>query len=122
MDAVGAGPRWRRDTIASTLLFVVAIGLATRSSYRDEVWNLDVVLYLSAALSWTIDDPVKRHGLVYDEARAALPPRAFEDVTATSEYRRARRPCGHLPCLHDTSAWVRPAGGHRSGWHFAALR
>jgi hypothetical protein len=85
----GRPPLSRALTIASIALYCLVIGWTARSSYRDPVWNLDAILYLSAALSWTEPDPVQRHRRVYDEVARAVPERAFAEMTTTSDYRRA---------------------------------
>jgi hypothetical protein len=85
----GRPPLSRALTIACIALYCLVIGWTARSSYRDPVWNLDAILYLSAALSWTEPDPVQRHRRVYDEVARAVPERAFAEMTTTSEYRRA---------------------------------
>ena len=69
----GRPPLSRALTIASIALYCLVIGWTARSSYRDPVWNLDAILYLSAALSWTESDPVQRHRRVYDEVARAVP-------------------------------------------------
>ena len=85
----GRPPLSRALTIASIALYCLVIVWTARSSYRDPVWNLDAILYLSAALSWTEPDPAQRHRRVYDEVARAVPERAFAEMTTTSEYRRA---------------------------------
>jgi hypothetical protein len=93
-DAAPAAPGGRPTLsrlllIAGISVYCLAVGWTARASYRDPVWNLDGILYLSAALSWTVPDPVERHRRVYDEFARAIPERAFAEVTTTSEYRRA---------------------------------
>jgi hypothetical protein len=73
----------------SALAFCVVVAFMARTSYRNPVWNFDGIIYLSAALSWTVDDPVERHRRVFEEFRREVPPRAFDELTTTSDYRRA---------------------------------
>jgi hypothetical protein len=85
----GRLPLSRALTIVAIAIFCLTAGWTARSSYRDPTWNLDGILYLSAALSWTDPDPVQRHRRVYDEFVRVVPERAFAELTTTSDYRRA---------------------------------
>jgi hypothetical protein len=76
-------------TAAAILVFCATVGWTARTAYRDPVWNLDGVLYLSAALSWTESDPAVRHRRVYEEFARVVSPHAFAELTATSPYRKA---------------------------------
>jgi hypothetical protein len=73
----------------SAFAFCVVVAFMARTSYRNPVWNFDGIIYLSAALSWTVDDPAERHRRVFDEFRREVPQRAFDELTTTSDYRRA---------------------------------
>ena len=85
----GRPPLSRALTIAALLVFCATVGWTARAAYRDPVWNLDGVLYLSAALSWTVPDPAVRHQRVYAEFAQVVSPHAFAELTATSPYRKA---------------------------------
>jgi hypothetical protein len=73
----------------SAFAFCVVAAFVAQTSYENPVWNLDGVLYLSAALSWTVDDPVERHRIVYEEFSREVPAQAFHELTEISDYRRA---------------------------------
>jgi hypothetical protein len=69
--------------------YVAVVLLVAIRAAMTPAWNFDVVGYVAAAVSWSESDPRKIHDRTYQELKHAAPPRAYQDITASSSYRRA---------------------------------
>jgi len=77
--------------VLSAALLVFAVGWALRGAVRAPVRNFDLLDYVALALEYVESDPEVVHRRAYETIQAELPPKDFEAISASSDFRREIR-------------------------------